>query len=225
MVVTERAAVRCGRLEQGQWRAGWRLWHGRGGAVEQMGANQVAGVVEGVAMSAPAPGLTRRSTGRSTAQPLLKQNRSSRAARALLLPRSALHQSRNHHRPERPRQHLDSAGRLHHHLAHGHDGLHHARRAGQRHLQPQSLPGFLRRSRPAGHAHPGRPRFHSRGRLQLLRPRGDVEPATAAGRLVLAGGRRSAKNRRGRFRPRGRRRSSRSKPSASANSSSRSRPA
>ena len=47
-----------------------------------------------------------------------------RSARAVLLPRGALHQSRNHHRPERPRQHLHSAGGFHHYVAHGPAGLH-----------------------------------------------------------------------------------------------------
>ena len=47
----------------------------------------------------------------------------------------------------------------------------HARRARQRHIQPQGLPGFLRRSRSARHPHPGRPRLHPRGRLQLLAAR------------------------------------------------------
>jgi alpha-2-macroglobulin-like protein len=83
------------------------------------------------------------------------------------------------------RHHRHPHGRFHHHLAHGHARLHHPRRARQRHLQPQSLPGFLRRPRPARHPHAGRPRFHPvavynysgsrRRRLQLQ-----------AGRLVLA---------------------------------------
>ena len=67
------------------------------------------------------------------------------------------------------RSHHHSDGRLHHHLAHGHAGLHRPRRAGQRHLQPESLSGFLRRPRSAGHAHAGRPRLDSGGGLQLFR--------------------------------------------------------
>ena len=68
----------------------------------------------------------------------------------------------------RPRQHRDPDGGFHHHVAHGDDGVHHARRAGQRHVEPQGLPGFLRRSRPAGDAHAGRPRLDPGGGLQLL---------------------------------------------------------
>ena len=103
---------------------------------------------------------------------------------------------------QRRRQHLHPHGRFHHHLAHGHDGLHHARRARQRHVQPQSLPGFLRRSRPARHAHPGRPRLHPRRRLQLLRRARRRQPATAARRLVLAGRGHRRQDRRRRIRPR-----------------------
>ena len=55
-------------------------------------------------------------------------------------------------------------------------------------VQPQSLPGFLRRPRPARHAHPGRPRLDSGGGLQLLRRARRCQPGTAAGRLVRAGG-------------------------------------
>ena len=102
------------------------------------------------------------------------------AARALLLPGSALHQSGDHHRPATAREHHHSDGRLHHHLAHGDDGLHDARRAGQRHLEPQGLPGFLRRSRPARHADAGRPRLDPRRRLQLLRRPRRCQPGTAS---------------------------------------------
>jgi hypothetical protein len=78
------------------------------------------------------------------------------------------------------RHHLHSAGGLHHHLAHGHAGLHYPRRAGQRNIQHESLPGFLRRSGSAGHAHARRPRVDSRGRLQLLRRRAATSSSGAA---------------------------------------------
>ena len=63
------------------------------------------------------------------------------------------------------RHHRHSPRRFHHHLAHGHDRFHRARRIGQRRLQPQSLSGFLRRSRPSRHSHSGRSRIHPSGRL------------------------------------------------------------
>ncbi len=65
-------------------------------------------------------------------------------ARALLLPRGALHQSRNHHRLQRSGQHHDPAGRLHHDLAHGNDGIHDPWSARQHNIEPESLSGFLR---------------------------------------------------------------------------------
>ena len=141
------------------------------------------------------------------------------AARALLVPRSPLHQSGNHHRPERRRQHHHSAWPIP-----SPPGAwpcwpppRTARWAAA--LEPQSLPGFLRRPRSARHAHPGRPRLHPRRHLQLLRRARRRQPELAARRLVLAGRRHRRQNRRRRFRPRRRRRSSRWKPSASANSS------
>ena len=66
-------------------------------------------------------------------------------------------------------------GRFHHHVAHGHDGIHRAAALlGSGTSQPQGLSGFLRRSRPAGHPHAGRPRLHPDRRLQLRRRAGDV---------------------------------------------------
>ncbi len=76
---------------------------------------------------------------------------------------------RNHHRSERTRHHLHPDGRLDHHLAHGDDGVHDPWRARQRHVQPQGLSGFLRRSRSARHAHAGRPRVIPGSHLQLRR--------------------------------------------------------
>ena len=114
---------------------------------------------------------------------------------------------------------VDSDGRLHHHLAHGDDGLHHARRAGQRHVEPQGLSGFLRRSRPAGHAHAGRPRLDSGGRLQLLGRARRRQPATA-GRTTGSRWWRTSPTRTSRWNPAASAaRSSRSRRSASENSS------
>ncbi len=86
-------------------------------------------------------------------------------------------------------------------LAHGHAGLDHTRRAGQRDNEHQGLPRFLRRPGSARHAHPGRPGFDSRGGLQLLRIARRREPPVAAGRLVFAGGGRSREESRSGLRP------------------------
>ncbi len=107
----------------------------------------------------------RGSHGRARAHAIGERREIPGPARALLLSRGPLHQPRDPHRRARQRRHLHSAGRFHHHLAHGHGGLDGARRARQRYCGPQGLPGFLRRPRPAGHAHPGRPRVDSRGGL------------------------------------------------------------
>ena len=84
--------------------------------------------------------------------------------------------------------------------------------------QPESLSGFLRRSRSAGHAHARRPRLDPGGRLQLLRRRA----ATSACNCSRTTGSRWWKTfprRTSRWIPAAwADRSSRSKPSASANS-------
>ena len=99
---------------------------------------------------------------------LAKESSAARCARALLFSRGALYQSRNHHRQGRARQHRDSDGGLHYHVAHGDDCLHATGSAWHLYIEPESFPGFLRRSRFAGHAHAGRSGFDSGCYLQLL---------------------------------------------------------
>ena len=143
-----------------------------------------------------------------------------RAARALLLPGGALHQSGNHHRPATaapassiPMADSITTWRMAMMASTTHGAL------GSGTVEPEGLPGFLRRSRPAGHAHAGRPRLDSGGCLQLLGRARRREPATAAGRLVLAGGRRRREEPSRWIPAAWAARSSRSKPSASASSS------
>ncbi len=114
--------------------------------------------------------------------------------------------------------HHDSPGGLHHHLAHGDARIHHPRSARQRHIEPESLSGFLRRSRPARHPHARRSSLDPRSRIQLLRRARRRQPEIATGRLVLAGRGCCPKNPSQWIPPASADRSSRSKPRASANS-------
>ena len=54
-------------------------------------------------------------------------------------------------------------------------------------VEPESLSGFLRRPRSAGHAHSRRSSVYPRGRVQLLRRARRRQPEAATGGLVLAG--------------------------------------
>jgi hypothetical protein len=116
------------------------------------------------------------------------------ATRALLLPRSPLHQAGDHHRRSRRSDDHDPPCRLHHYVAHGDDGVHTSRSAGQRCIQPEGVSGFLRRSRPPRHAHARRSCLHPGCRLQLLGRDRQRQPRVETGRLVHARRRRSGQD-------------------------------
>ena len=114
-------------------------------------------------------------------------SRCRRPARPFLLSRSPLHQPGDHHRRQRQCQTSPSPSPTPSPLGAWPCSPPRTRRAGQRHIEPQSLSGLLRRSRSARHAHPGRSGLHSRRRLQLLRQARRRQPQAPARRLVLAG--------------------------------------
>lgn len=176
-------AVRHGRADERGWRyagrcrrRGWRRYHGCA-----HGRRGSAGRDDRYGRGALQINANRRRRRQGLSR------RRARRARPLLFPRSPLHQPRNYHRRPRPGQRLHPHGRFHHHLAHGPHGIDCARPLGRRLIEHQGLPGFLRRSRPARHAHAGRPRLAARGRLQLRRRARRCQPAFAARRLVHAG--------------------------------------
>ena len=100
---------------------------------------------------------------------------------------------------------VDPHGRFHYDVAHGDDRFHAVTARSARHVEPESLSGFLCRSRPASHADPRRSRFDSGRHLQLL---GFTRRRQPASRSRTTGSRwwtmSPEKSVAGRFRPRGR---------------------
>ena len=138
----------CRHSQPRRWRSTRRMPHGSWPWAAGMAWRRPGGVAGGAAgrrdrrrlLSGPDRSDGSRRPRRSTwpeldgyssvskSATLPRTSPAARGARALLFPRGALHQSRNHHRPGRPRQHCHSAGRFHHHVAHG-DARFHARTA------------------------------------------------------------------------------------------------